>query len=1041
MNCGCGDGLELPASHNTANRAGLSAILYRAGTHSTFFETMKARLSNLALEQPVEDRCLGLRNFFPLSGLGTRENDDFSIALLDAWATVADVLTFYQERIANEGYLRTATESYSIFELARLTGYRPRPGVASSVYLAYTLEKDHAVDILAGSRSQSSPGPGEFPQSFETSEVLSSRELWNNLRPRQTQPQSLSAKSEVVYLKGISTNLKPNDRLLFKFTGSPNPVSFRVFAVEPDNDRDWTKVSLKAALLSAGHGVKKDLLETVQSLIGTSSKAPATPPVDSMRLGREAFAVTSNSEVVLQIAAAVRPQLESQSLLEAIRNADVSLPQSAEVYAFRVRASLFGHNAPKKLVFGSNNQVLDPVEWPLTRTVPTGSQQRFRFSARLGGDSDNRTLHTEIQIGEAKPIVDDRDLKEGTFDLGGGIALAAKDRPELNPPFQLDYNFKGSPLQIAIIPASRRKHNGAKVIGAGTDPTTISVELSSDGTPTYTVEGQLPASTVQPTEKPGTISLDNLYDKIVPQGWILLEHEQEDGTPSPPIVSLIKSAVERSRADYGISGKLTEITLEENKVDLNRKKAPDLSIVRSFAVFAQSERLELSEAPIEKSVAEDDIELDDFYDGLEAGRWLIVAGERVDLKGVQGAELVMLAGAKHATSPDVPGDRIHTSLLLAGRLAYTYKRDTVQIFGNVVHATHGETRSEVLGSGNASQALQQFQLKQFPLTYISAPTAAGVESTLEVRVNDMLWHEATDLAALGPRDYSFFIRTGNDSKTTVVFGNGAQGARVPTGTENIKAVYRTGLGSSGNVAAGSIKMVTTKPLGVKDVINPIRASGGADPESGDSTRRNAPLSVMSLDRLVSVQDYADFARTFAGVGKANATQIGTTVQVTIAGADNISIDETSDLFVHLLTAFEKLGDPQQLIQLAVFKPLLIVIQASVAVLPDYEFTVVASKIKSELLSRFSFNNRDLGQQVLESEIVSTMQNIEGVTYVDLDVLDIVSDDLSSLTRQLSIPTSATAEPRSLSIKVLPGQLAFLAPEVPRTLTLLEASNV
>ncbi|MEG9436345.1 putative baseplate assembly protein [Edaphobacter sp. HDX4] len=1039
MNCG-GGGLGLPASDNTANRAGLSTIVYRVGTHSTFFETMKARLSNLALELPVQDRCLVLRNSFPLSGLGTRENDDFSIALLDAWATVADVLTFYQERIANEGYLRTATEPFSIFELARLTGYRPRPGVASSVYLAYTLEKDHAVDILAGSRSQSSPGPGEFPQSFETSKNLSSREIWNNLKPRQTQPQSPTKTGKVVYLKGISTNLKLNDRLLFTFAGS-DPVPRRIFAVEPDNDRNWTKVSLEPVSASTDRGTKKDLMQTVQSLMGMSAKAPATHPVDSMRLGREASAVTLDSEVVLQIAAVVRPQLDSQHLMEAVRNANVSLSQPAEVYAFRVRASLFGHNAPKKLVFGSNNQVLDPVEWPLTRTVPTaGSQQRFTFSARLDGHSDNLTLHTEIQIGEARPIVNDRDLKAGTFDLGSGIALTAKDRPELNPPFQLDYTFKGSPLQITIIPvASQRAHHGASVVGAGTDPTTISVDLNSDGIPTYTVEGQMSASTVQPTEEPDRISLDNLYEKIVPQGWILLEHEQEDGVSS--IVSPIVTTVERSRADYGISGKVTEITLEKNKLNFNRKKVPDLSIVRGFAVFAQSERLELSEAPIEKPVARDKIELDDFYDGLEAGHWLIVAGERVDLKGVQGAELVMLAGAEHAANPDVPGDRIHTSLLLAGGLSYTYKRDTVQIFGNVVHATHGETRSEVLGSGNASQALQQFQLKQSPLTYISAPTATGVESTLEVRVNGMLWHEATDLAALGPRDHSLFLRTGNDSKTTVVFGNGIQGARVPTGIENIKAVYRTGLGSSGNVDAGSIKMVTTKPLGVKDVINPIRASGGADPESGDSTRRNAPLTVMSLDRLVSVQDYADFARTFAGIGKANATQIDTTVQVTIAGVDNISIDETSDLFVNLLAAFEKLGDPQQRIQLAVFKPLLLVIQASVAILPDYEFTVVASNIKSELLSRFSFNNRDLGQNILESEIVSAMQNIEGVMYVDLDVLDIVSEDLSSLSRQLSIPTPGTAEPGSMSIKVLPWQIAFLAPQIPRTLILLEASNV
>ena len=59
-----------------------------------------------------------------LAALRTRENDDFTIGLLDAVACAADVLTFYQERIANESYLRTAIERVSLQEMAKLIGYR-----------------------------------------------------------------------------------------------------------------------------------------------------------------------------------------------------------------------------------------------------------------------------------------------------------------------------------------------------------------------------------------------------------------------------------------------------------------------------------------------------------------------------------------------------------------------------------------------------------------------------------------------------------------------------------------------------------------------------------------------------------------------------------------------------------------------------------------------------------------------------------------------------------------------------------------------------
>jgi hypothetical protein len=124
-NCGCCEGLEPLTPLSTANRPGLGALAYRVGTHATFLTTMKARLS--------------AGEYRSLAGLTTRTAGDPAIAMLDAWATVADVLTFYQERIANEGYLRTATERRSILDLVRLIDYVPRPGVAASGYLAFTL--------------------------------------------------------------------------------------------------------------------------------------------------------------------------------------------------------------------------------------------------------------------------------------------------------------------------------------------------------------------------------------------------------------------------------------------------------------------------------------------------------------------------------------------------------------------------------------------------------------------------------------------------------------------------------------------------------------------------------------------------------------------------------------------------------------------------------------------------------------------------------------------------------------------------------------
>ena len=255
--CGCCEGLEKLTPLDTYNRPGLDALSYRVGTHATFLKTMMARLTTLHLD--VAEEREGVGSFCPLRHLTTRSFDDPSLALLDAWATVADVLTFYQEQIANEGYLRTARERRSILELARLVGYKLRPGVSASVFLAFDLEKGYDLLIEPGLRAQSLPGPGELPQPFETAEPLEARTAWNRLGVKMTRPQYIDSDNidpentgfidraiNKVYLAGTATNLKPNDLLLFRFEGDkPEPVFRWVESIETQSVENRTIVTLQ----------------------------------------------------------------------------------------------------------------------------------------------------------------------------------------------------------------------------------------------------------------------------------------------------------------------------------------------------------------------------------------------------------------------------------------------------------------------------------------------------------------------------------------------------------------------------------------------------------------------------------------------------------------------------------------------------------------------------------------------------------------------------------------------------------------------------
>src|SRR5437016_7926462 len=95
--CGCCEGTQKLTPAMIFNRPGLPSLAYRVGTHGSFFETMKARLAAIEVDGVGGDGQT-VQTFRPLRALTTRDSGDLSIALLDGWATVADLLSFYQER-------------------------------------------------------------------------------------------------------------------------------------------------------------------------------------------------------------------------------------------------------------------------------------------------------------------------------------------------------------------------------------------------------------------------------------------------------------------------------------------------------------------------------------------------------------------------------------------------------------------------------------------------------------------------------------------------------------------------------------------------------------------------------------------------------------------------------------------------------------------------------------------------------------------------------------------------------------------------------
>jgi predicted phage baseplate assembly protein len=893
--CGCCDGEHVePAIYN---RPGLPALAYRIGTHATFFRRMVAGLGGAIIP---DGQHAGAR---PLDRLATRALDDPSISLLDAAATVADVLAFYQERIANEVYLRTSSERRSILELARAIGYELNPGVSASTFLAFTLEDLPGAPktsvVPKGARVQSVPPQGRLPQTFETSEEITARAEWGAIRPRLTQPQLLQGDVPYIFLKGAAANLNQGDRVLIVKGGTfDNDVAVQtVRKVEVAADQLSTLVLFTPPPISVlpyetPYWLDPGTIETNVELKDST--------IENHIIARRW--TDRDLNVFLSI-----NNWDAGDLLDHLERMRESreVAGDVKVFALRERSGFFGHNAPvyQSLPKDANSNVIYPGH---------------------------------------------------NWDAGWEIWIDPSSDP-------LDYYSEADAYLERSIPG------------------------------------------------------------ILSESWAFFERSSGQGE-----VFRIKSVGEKSLAKFAITGKATGLVLathdNQNLKDNIPSKSPNF-LVRDTTAFVRSEQLELSALPFLDPLAagEAKILLDRLMLGLRAGQAVILTGERADAPGVTNSEALVVNAVNHFAG--------YTELTFRSGLEHPYRRETVKLNANVAPATHGETVREILGSGNNAEPNQRFVLKRPPLTHVPALSPSGASAELAVRVSDVLWDVAPSLYGLDSRSQGYAVRIDDEGKASVIFGDGERGARLPSGAENVVASYRTGTGPEGEVEAGSLTLLQTRPLGIRGVTNPLPASGAAAPQRLEDARENAPLTVLTLDRMVSLQDYEDFTRSFAGIGKAQAVALwngeSRLVHITIAASSGKPVDKGSNLYVNLLKSMDAFRDPSRQVRVDSFRLLTFDVAANVIIDARHEASRVRAEVEAALLRAFAFARRAFGQAVSAAEVTTVIQRVRGVIACDLDALNLSGEAPGPSDSPGRILTAATAHEQNNEI--LPGELLLINP--------------
>ena len=886
------DDKRLTTPDYSVNRPGQSTIFYRATTHGQSLLRMKTRLAKQSIASGPHQGST------PLAALTTLADHEPVVALLSAWSATLDVLTFYQERFANETYLRTATESFSLRCLSQGIGYRPQPALSASTYLAFTLDDSASmptqVTIPAQTQVMSVPSGSKLPQFYETTSELTARVGLNQLVPRLVVPQTLLASNQAsagsvvttLYLDGQSTGLAVGSLVRLG-----NASTLQVTALRRDQSQLLTEVTFQVL---DGPSVR---LASAASL--PSGDPSSLPRVLSESVVREHIVGRLWDHTTLLSALAERGW--DAQVVEQLTASVLADRSTASVLAYRQQCSCFCAGA-----------------------VPWSSLPKVDSTYLRGTDlyADSSSSWDETASSSSTVTRNRRSVWEDSW-------------------------------------------------------------------------GQLYSATTS-----SDLFLDRTATELVAGSSILLAGSV--GYRSYTVGSVSHTTVR----GYGTTARSTGIKLGVTSGALAAAQSVKF-LVRDTSVYLQSEELALcaTVAVTDDSPVRDSLELSGLQLGLRAGQPLLVTGEHADQSGVTSREIAILAQVVHRGG--------YTSLYFAEPLKAERKRSTVSICANVTIATHGKTvATEVLGSGDAGLCNQRFVLKEGPLTYLpsasasASASASGIRSTLKVRVGGVLWQEVDSLLTQDGRSRCYVLECSDSGQVSVVFGDGTYGARLPSGQDNVVASYRVGSGLDGELAAESLAVLLSRPLGLRSVSQPLPASGAAAAVSADALRSELPLSVATLGRAVSLLDHERMAQSYPGIAKAQATSVrlagAVGVHLTVATDDGEPLDQSSALYQGLRTTLQSLGDPTQPLLLDDYQPQAFRLKLRISVDPRFDPPAVCVAVRTQLAQTFSFAARGFAQSVRAAEVLDVVQSVPGVQGALLDALYLAGDSPS---RRLLLPAT------------------------------------
>lgn len=323
-----------------------------------------------------------------------------------------------------------------------------------------------------------------------------------------------------------------------------------------------------------------------------------------------------------------------------------------------------------------------------------------------------------------------------------------------------------------------------------------------------------------------------------------------------------------------------------------------------------------------------------------------------------------------------------------------------------VTATQGVTYSDEAVATSTGGVNQIYPLLHNPVS------ADSFSVFVDLGNGPQEWTYVQSLINSGPYDQVFTNFVDANGVFYIIFGDGVNGY-VPTLGSPITATYQVNDGTTGNVGAGTITQPVTALIGVSSVTNPLGASGGAAAESLASIQVNAPASLKTLNRAVTVSDIETLAIQVPGVEWASAI-MATYQLVNLYIAPFGGGAPSSLLQSQVLDYIDQLvmANTTVTIQDPTYVPINVV--ADVVLYDNVGITSTQQTILAALASLLSLPNTGFGFRVSIGLLYTTILSQAGVNYATIttvtrEMLVTLTSALANTSNYTSISTTPLPE--------------------------------